>query len=291
MNRYILFSGCAAERTGRSTWSASISLTKALHLESLALSVPLCCGARLDRGDSTPESGLLMAPLLAATQQGQDIVCLSPACRCALAHHLAPRVAAQDGVLASPTPRVLDWVELLAQPANSAALVRTMKTSLSSLKVALHTHCHADHRHAKTTPEGSRSLHGAVEEARDRNMLAALVALTGAAVLDDVSQAAHCESVSLSFDEVNRHGGNSPVATCLRLAVDAGAAVLVTPCVLCFEYLNYFQRTRARWNMASAIPVLHLTQLLGFACAGSPAQLGLTRTTFSARSALLPLTG
>ena len=111
-----------------------------------------------------------------------------------------------------------------------------------------------------------------------------LVGTTGATALLDVSAAGRCGTLHLRPARTRP----APDVRCLTLAAEAGADVLVTPCFLCFGDLNHYQRTLDRADPARDIPVLHLSQMLGVACAVAPLRLDLTHTTASARRVLAP---
>src|ERR1700687_2345535 len=87
VQRHILFSSCACAGAGKSVRAAAIALAGALDIELQEAPITACCGAAADLGATPPHARSLLAPLL-SLDQGLDIMCLSPACRDALAAHL-----------------------------------------------------------------------------------------------------------------------------------------------------------------------------------------------------------
>ena len=322
MYRSVLFTGCAADRDGApSVRQATIALARALRLELWEAPAVGCCGARPDRAVSAAERRHALAPLGEEARQGLDVVCLSPACCRVVAAHLAataPDAPAEGGGSDTTLPHVRDIVQVLSQADGLERLARAVRKTLAPLRVALHRTCHTDHlpsaaampgippaqpatraqpallaRAARwATPSGmSAPMPAPSPESHtsggDDAGLADLVGTTGATALLDASVAGRCGTLHLRPART----GAAPDARCLTLAAEAGADVLVTPCFLCFGDLNHYQRTLDHADPARGIPVLHLSQLLGVACAVAPLRLDLTHTTASARRVLAPFVG
>lgn len=319
MYRSVLFTGCAADQDGApSVRQATIALARVLRLELWEAPAAGCCGARPDRAVSSAELRQALASLGVGAQQGLDIVCLSPACRCVVASHMAigDERAAGTGMEAH-VPHVRDVVHVLTQVDGLARLGHAVTTPLSPLRVALHATCHADHRPSPSAPpditadlSGTRTRPGWVARAarwarqpgatvsgtgtvpivqrREPSSLADLIAATGATALPDVSVTGRCAAVHVRPAWIGPAPGAAPDVRCLALAAQSGADLLVTPCFLCFSDLNHYQRTLDRAHPARCIPVLHLAQVLGVACGVAPLRLDLARTTVSARRVLAP---
>jgi heterodisulfide reductase subunit B len=112
-----------------------------------------------------------------------------------------------------------------------------------------------------------------------------LVAATGAVPLHDVSIVGRCADTSI-VPVLAGAGAGSTAPHCLTLAAGAGADMLVTPCFLCFAYLNELQGRLERGDPARRVPVLYLSQLLGLACGVAPGHLELERLAVPSRRAL-----
>lgn len=312
--RHALFSGCAYARNGEPARQATIALAKGLHIDLWEAPDTGCCGARADRRVDDEARRKALMPLYDGTRQGLDIVCLSPACRNVVAAYAPSDSGPEQGY----TPRVRDVTQLLAECYGSNRLAASAYRGLTGLRVAVHATCHANHNavvrrqfvsgskasqglaNLTALLSGSMSLprllreRGAVvrsdrpADPSSAALLAALVQTIGATVTRDVSLAGRCAEVPLSMatslrGRMSRRSRPSP---CLELAARSGANVLVTPCFLCFIGLNNQQSALPRTHPARDVPVLHLSQLAGVACAVSPRHLELTRTAVSARRAL-----
>lgn len=297
--RYALFSGCAVEHTGSSARRATNTLARMLGIELWEAPARGCCGARVDRPADETALRDLEAPLIEATSQGLAIACLSPGCRQVIASHLLP--TGQGVVAADPDaapPRVMDSIQLLTREDDPDRLTDALVRSLSPLRVALHSTCHGDHIPSPKPAPQRQNLAGAqgapkeADGSTERDVtsppaqaLAGLIAVTGAASIEDVSIAGHCAETPLLPAPANRQAEPPP---CLAVAARSGIDVLVTPCFLCFGVLNERQRRLSRDDPARSVPVLHLAQLLGMACGAAPVDLELSRITARARHILAP---
>lgn len=314
--RHALFSGCAYGRNGEPARQATIALAKGLHIDLWEAPDTGCCGARADRRVDDEARRKTLTPLYEGTRQGLDIVCLSPACRNVVAAYTPPA----GGLDQSYSPRVRDVIQLAMECYGRDRLAESAHRALTGLRVAIHATCHANHNalvrrqfvagskasqglaNVTALLTGSMSLprllreRGAVVRS-DRPadpaaaaLLSGLMQTIGATATRDVSLAGRCAEVALPMamglrGRMNRRARPSP---CLELAARAGANVLVTPCFLCFIGLNNQQSALPRTHPARDVPVLHVSQLAGVACAVSPKHLELTRTAVSARRALNP---
>lgn len=314
--RHALFSGCAYARNGEPARQATIALAKGLHLDLWEAPDTGCCGARADRRVDDEARRKTLTPLYEGTRQGLDIVCLSPACRNVVAAY-APSDGGPDQGYA---PRVRDVTQLLVECYGSNRLAGSAYRALTGLRVAIHATCHANHNAVvrRQFVSGSRASQGLANLTalltgsmslpkllRERGavvrsdrpadppaaaLLTALMQTIGATATRDVSLAGRCAEIPLplAMSLRGRMSRRSRPAPCLELAARAGANVLVTPCFLCFIGLNNQQSALPHAHPARDVPVLHLSQLVGVACAVSPKHLELIRTAVSARRALNP---
>ncbi|MGH2346104.1 MAG: helix-turn-helix domain-containing protein, partial [Chloroflexota bacterium] len=126
---------------------------------------------------------------------------------------------------------------------------------------------------------------GQLLDAAPAQALAAVIAVTDAEPLAEVSGEGRCAKTPLLPAPANR-----PVQApgCLAVAARSGIDVSGTPCFLCFGVLNERQRRLSRDDPARSVPVLHLAQLLGMACGAAPVDLELGRITAPARPILAP---
>lgn len=149
MYRSVLFTGCAAGSDGAPpVHHATIALARALRLELWEAPAAGCCGARPDRAVSGAQLRQALTPLGESVQQGLDVMCLSPACRCVVATHVAGERDQMGGTgegSAARVPRIHDVVRVLCQADGLERLTRAVRNSLAPLRVAIHATCHADH--------------------------------------------------------------------------------------------------------------------------------------------------
>ncbi|HEY8285600.1 MAG TPA: heterodisulfide reductase-related iron-sulfur binding cluster [Chloroflexota bacterium] len=277
-SRSTLFSGCAIEQAGAPARQATIALARALDLELWEAAATGCCGARADRRVNDAAVRLLVAPLREAAGQGLAILCLSPACcRVVMAHASS---ASLDKLGQGSAIRVVDTLQFLTQDDGLKRLTHAVRMPLYSLRVASHGVCHGDH----AAPRGERRT-DAVPPAD--SALVQLITAAGAAPLQDVSIAGKCADIPL-VSGTARIDADSPAPACLTLAASAGADLLVTPCFLCFGYLNDRQRRLDRGDPARSVPVLHLSQMLGLACGVAPSRLVLERLAVPSRRLFAP---
>jgi hypothetical protein len=266
----ILFSGCASTHDRRPVRNAMLELASRRQLDLYESPTSVCCGARSPQDASLPDASHLLMPLLASAWEGQRVVCLSPACRCALRTRLLDLAMNQEAtlpdVLRHPLT-IIDSVELLASLGTGPTAPHDAANRAGAQRVALHGVCHADHNAAQWAPgteltlafpQGGRlSLSQKDTEAPD-GALADLVAASGAEVLDDVSVSRQCAGIAIP--DGLPADGRGPL--CLTSAADIGANVLVTPCVLCYSALTRMQQGLASGDKARGVRVLHLAQFL-----------------------------
>jgi succinate dehydrogenase / fumarate reductase cytochrome b subunit len=63
----------------------------------------------------------------------------------------------------------------------------------------------------------------------------------------------------------------------MRMAKDAGAEAVITPCPLCHLALDGYQAdSAARWGRTD-LPIFHLPQLVGLALGIDPSMLGMNK--------------
>jgi Cysteine-rich domain len=264
--RQILFSGCASMHDRRPVRNAMLELASELRVDLQESPISVCCGARAAHDETVPDASHMLMPLLASAWDGQSIVCLSSACRCALRTRLLDLALNQEAtlpdILRHPLT-IVDSVELLASVGIGAASLQGASKRSGTQRVALHGVCHADHNPARwpsgkqltiAFPQGGTLTYALKDTEAPDAALAGLVAATGVDVLDDVSVAQKCADVAIP----DRHGGSS----CLASVAALEANILVTPCVLCYGALTRMQQGLASGDRARRVRVLHLTQFL-----------------------------
>lgn len=301
--RYALFSGCAVGHLGWPARRATIALARMTGIELWEAPPRGCCGARVDRPADEAVLRGIETPLTEVMSQGLAVACLSPGCRQVLAAHPLSTSQAMLGAdpEPAPAPQVLDVVQILTREDDPNRLANALVRSLSPLRVALHSICHGDHipspdsaPHRSTlvgVPGVPKEVGGAAERTAmtpSAQALAGLIAVTGAATLEDVGIEGRCAETPLLPAST---GGNVEAPPCLTVAARSGIDLLVTPCFLCFGTLNERQRRLDRRDPARSVPVLHLSQLLGMACGAAPMDLKLRHLTAQARRVLAPFVG
>jgi succinate dehydrogenase / fumarate reductase cytochrome b subunit len=174
-------------------------------------------------------------------------------------------ILGEEGLQYRGKVRVTHLLWVLLDDVGPERLRELVVRPLRGLKVAAFYGCHI------VRPKEVLGM----EDSRDPRSLEQLNEILGCASIDYSGRTACCGFHTAAAEE----------AVAIRLtgrhvnsAKQAGASVLVTPCPLCHTVLDTFQpEMEADVRASLAVPVLHLSQLVGLAMGMSPKDLGVDR--------------
>jgi heterodisulfide reductase subunit B len=284
MTAYHYFPGCSLKGTGRAYEESFLAVTRSLDLDVNELDDWNCCGATAYMSTDELEATALAARNLAiAEREPRDVI--TPCNACYLVLNKALRRLTEDtaarkkvgGALESvnlPIPdtvRVRHPLDVLVNDVGLDTLKQATTRSLDGLKVAPYYGCQVvrpwstfDDPHAPTTMDD-------------------VLKAVGAKVVTYPSKTRCCgASQTGTMPEI----GLELVYALLKDAHDHRADVIATICPLCQFNLEATQdQVRRRWTI-DPIPVVYVTQLLGWALGLSSDELGLQRAIVPVESLL-----
>jgi len=236
----------------------------------------MCCGFPIKAADRDAATLMAAYNLSLAHEKGLDICSLCSSCASQLAeaaHHLSidddekahvnERLSAM-GLTYREGPRVRHFARVLFEEVGAEAIKAHFKRNLGGLKIAVHYGCH----YLKPS-----SIHDHFDDVENPRSLEALVALTGAEVVDYPGKKMCCGGPVLPVDEKL---ALSVTKEKLDRLADAKADALCLVCPFCSVMYDGNQKSiEAEFNVTYNLPVLYLTQILGLAMGFDVKELGL----------------
>lgn len=290
---YLYYPGCAAKGAARQYEESLLSVFPELGLELVELEDWNCCGSSLYSGIDKVGALALAARNLALAERdhpGKDLV--APCSACYLSFIKAKDYLERYPDLRAGVDRALGAIGLeyhgRARVRHPLEVVLTdlvvrhgleefkkqVKRPLVGLVAAPYYGC-------QTTRPYARFDHPFFPESLD-GLLRAL----GAEVVDYPLKTRCCGS---SITAMVEGAGLGLVSALLREAQKRGANAIFTVCPLCQFNLDCYQGKMT--DLASPIPVLYFTQILGLALGLSPRELGFARAVVSAEPLLAGIGG
>jgi len=247
-----------------------------LGIELIEMERFMCCGFPIKAADRDAATLMAAYNLSLAREKGLDICSLCSSCASQLAeaaHHLSrddgekarvnERLSAV-GLAYREGPRVRHFARILFEEVGAEAIKAHLKKDLGGLKIAVHYGCH----YLKPS-----SIHDHFDDVEDPRSIEALVALTGAEVVDYPGKKMCCGGPVLPVDEKL---ALSVTKKKLDTLVEAKADALCLVCPFCSVMYDGNQKSiEAEFNATYNLPVLYLTQVLGLAMGFDTKELGL----------------
>ncbi len=285
--RYGFFPGCVAKESCTELFNSTMLLADRLGIELVELTAAACCGASVLNDVNRDVARVLNARTYAQAEALglDDVVTICSTCTGhmrASNKELLEDPAAMDASNAilgkfkahyagTVTVRHLLWV--LIDDIGLDALKAMVVNPLHGLRVAPFYGCHIIRPESGNGWESSRNPHSLED---------IIVALGGEAI--DYAGKTRCCGFHVQLEK----DGIAPnmVGQNMRLAKDAGANAVLTPCPLCHLALDGYQAdSAARWGRTD-LPTFHLPQLVALALGVDPTKLGLKRHVISPASLL-----
>ncbi len=287
--KYALFLGCTIPARARNYELSARRVAEKLGIELVDMENFICCGFPTKAGDM--DASLLMAAynLALAQKEKLDICALCSSCTSALAeaaHHLSEDEEARArinerlsplGLQYEGSPRIRHFARVLFEEVGSEKIQGCLEKDLSGLNIAVHYGCH----YLKPS-----NIHDGFDDPENPASLEALVALTGAKVVDYSGKKTCCGGPVLPVDE---KAAMSVTKGKLDNLKTAGADALCLVCPFCSVMYDGNQKSiEAEYETEYHIPVLYLTQVLGMAMGFDRKALGLNMNVVKTKDLLEP---
>lgn len=266
---FALFPGCVLQQAASEARTALEAIADRLGLTLRELPGWSCCGASHVQ-DADPTAALVANARNLALAEGMGLPLLTVCSTCLLMLRQAKRTLdanergardridkalAAGGMRYQGTSPVTSLLWVLAERLDS--LREAVCIPLSHMKVACFYGCHSLRPERDLGFESSVAPHSLEDIVRalgaEPAPLAQRLACCGFHAIYPAREAATCLTDAI-----------------IAGAAEAGATCIVTPCPLCQMQLDMHQA-----KAASALPVLHLQQLVGLALGLTPGELGL----------------
>lgn len=282
--RYAYFPGCSAESTARDMNVSALAVARALNIDLEEPKGWTCCGATAGhQTDPLLAVSLPAANLVKVRDMHLDMVVSCAACynrmktaNHEIANHETIRRDVKDALERDydGSVKVRHFLEVILEDIGLSAVKRSLKRSLSGIKVASYYGCllvRPSDVMQFDDPENPKSI--------DR-----LVTAMGGVSLDWPCKVDCCGgSLSLSRTDVVLELTDS----ILDMAVRAGADCIAVSCPMCQVNLDVRQQDiNKSFGKNYRIPVIYITQLLGL-CLGLPSsELGFEKLMVPADNVL-----
>ena len=285
--KYALFLGCTIPARARNYELSARRVAEKTGIELVDMEDFICCGFPTKAGDM--DASLLMAAynLALARKQGLDVCALCSSCTSALseaAHHLSEN--AEDlaninerlrplGLQYEGSPKIRHFARILFEEVGAEKLKAQFVKGLRW----------AENRGALRLPllEALRNSWG-FDDPENPDSLEALVALTGATIVDYPGKKTCCGGPVLPVDEKSAMLVTKGKLDNLK---EAGADALCLVCPFCSVMYDGNQKSiEAAYDTDYQIPVLYLTQVLGMAMGFDRKALGLNMNVVKTKNLL-----
>lgn len=270
--KYLFYQGCTTPQKENAYELSMRKIAAKLDIELVPLEDQNCCGFFVNPVDHF--SALVMAArnLALFDAAGLDAITPCPACFGHLTkvrnELLADKKLADEvneilqksNMKFTGVQKIKHLVNVLIDEIGTEKIKATITKPLTNLRVAPHYGCHV----LKPSYEVK------TDNPEDPELLDALVAVTGAKVVDYAEKKLCCGSTVSNADE---ELALKMTRTKLESIRKAGADAIITLCPACHMQLDLVAGAKLR---ELSLPVLHYTQLLGLAQGISAAELGLS---------------
>ncbi len=249
----------------------------------------ICCGFPIKGSDRVSAQVMAAYNLCLAQKKGLDILTLCSSCGSALteaAYHLSEPGPLRDevnenlarvGLTYEGRVRVRHFARFLFEAIGPERIKGHLKKDLRGLRVAIHYGCH----YLKPS-----EIYEGFENVEAPNSLDALVALTGAEIVDYPGKKRCCGGPVLPVDEKVALAVTKDKLDALA-RTDADALCLVCP--FCSVMYDGNQKSiESEFECNYNLPVLYLTQLLGLAMGFDRKALGLNMNVVKTKALLAP---
>ncbi len=273
--KYLYYPGCSQKGTSRSYEKSLLAVLSKLGIEFEELDDWNCCGTTTVISVNKVLSLALAARNLAlAKPRGLHLITPCPSCWLSLTK--ANAVLKQGGVPSKEVTAALaaggltydgetvvrHLLEFLVNEVGMERIRKSVEVPLEGLRVAPYYGCQLVRPYAP---------HDDIYEPRN---LETVIEATGAEAVAFELKTACCGGTMMT---TRRDIGSGMSMRILQSAMNAGADLVVTACPLCqlnLELVQYGQRNRPRAR--AALPILNVTQLVGFAMGLFPKELGFS---------------
>ena len=274
--KYAFFLGCTIPARSRNYEMSARRVAEKVGIELEDIDGFICCGFPIKASDQ-PSSELMAAyNLCLAQEQGLDILTLCSSCASALteaAFHFSENGAARNRVNARLSKlglkyeggvKVRHLARVLFEEVGKEKIKEHVQKDLSELGLALHYGCH----YLKPS-----EIYEGFDAVEDPKSIDALVALTGAKVIDYPGKKRCCGGPVLPVDE---KVALSVTKEKLDDIAGANADAMCLVCPFCSVMYDSNQKSiEAEYGTIYDLPVLYLTQILGLAMGFDRKALGL----------------
>ncbi len=273
---YALFLGCTIPARSRNYELSARKVADKLGIELVDLDTFICCGFPIKSSDQRSSLVLGAYNLALAKESNFDLCTLCSSCTSALAeveHQLAAdedtrnevnEALSRVGLRYDGRVKVRHFARILYEEIGAEEIKRHISKSLDALSIAVHYGCH----YLKPS-----EVFDHFDEVEDPQSLDALVALTGASVIDYPGKKRCCGGPILPVDEKT---AISVAKEKLGDMADAGADAMCLICPFCSVMYDDNQKSiESEFGETYKLPVLYLPQLLGLAMGFHRKELGL----------------
>ena len=274
--KYALFLGCTIPARGRNYELSARRVAHKLGMELVDLESFICCGFPVKNADRKSSMILSAYNLSLAQESNLDVCTLCSSCTSALtetAHHLSEDGNMREGINKGLSRvgfqyggkvKVRHFARVLYEEIGEDEIKSHFQRSLNGLRIAIHYGCH----YLKPS-----EIYDNFDEVEDPETLDALIALTGASVVDYAGSKRCCGGPVLPVDE----------KTALAVAkeklddiANAGADAICLVCPFCSVMYDGNQKgIESEFGTSYSLPVLYLPQVLGLAMGFDRKELGL----------------
>ncbi len=285
--KYAFFLGCTIPARARNYELSARKVAEKLGIELVEIEKFMCCGFPIKGADMEASNLLAAYNLSLAQEKNLDICSLCSSCASALAeaaHRLSwdedekARVngrLSEVGLEYKTSPKVRHFARILFEEVGAEKIKAHFQKELSDLKIAVHYGCH----YLKPS-----KIHDYFDEVEDPKSIDALVALTGAKLVDYPGKKKCCGGPLLPVDEKLALSVSKEKLDVLK---DAGADALCLVCPFCSVMYDGNQKSiESEFAVEYKLPVLYLTQILGLAMGFGRKELGLNMNVVKTKELL-----
>jgi heterodisulfide reductase subunit B2 len=277
--KYAYFPGCSAESTARDMNSSTYAIARALGLDFEEPKGWTCCGATAGhQSDSLLAASLPAANLSKVQDMNLDMVVNCAACfnrMKAANHEITTHVDVRNDVRDAlgkdydGTVKVRHLLEVLLEDVGLPAITKSLKRTMKGLKVACYYGC------LLIRPTEILKF----DDAENPKSLDRLVTAMGGTSLEWPCKVDCCGgSLSLSRTDVVLKLTDA----ILEMAVRSGADCIAVSCPMCQINLDVRQKDiNKEMGRNYRMPVIYITQLLGFCLGLDPSELGFEKLMVS----------
>ena len=273
--KYAIFLGCMIPYREVAYEVSARRIADVVGIELVEMPDSNCCGLPLDPVNHEMAIALAARDLCLAESMGLNLMTLCNGCfgfltkmNKKLKEDRALRERANEhlkgiGMEFKGTIDVKHFIGVLTEGVGIEKLSSLVTRPLEGLKIAEHYGCHflRPHKYLGT------------DDAENPTVLAKLIELTGATVVDYLDERECCGGTVIGIDE------NVPIRLArnkLKSIKDAGAEAIVTICPNCHMIYDLNQpRIEKMFSESYGLPVLYYPQLLGLAMGMSPDELAV----------------